>query len=125
MRSDKDDFHDHPFSFLGYVVSKGYEEVLLDATIKTESTNQCSMFADLKESDRKEGTFAYRKATDIHKVFTDRPYLAEEYKDAPLTVIFRGPIQREWGFWKRTAPKHYVWEYWRDYLNVPDSDVRE
>lgn len=133
MRSDKDDHHDHPFDFVGYVVSKGYTESVL--TGKHDCLYLCGgRSADLEHiydgtftvSRRREGTWGFRAAEAKHMVILDRSYSNEEYKEAPLTVIFRGPYRREWGFWKPTGFKReFEWIEWWTYLGVPKGDIRE
>lgn len=130
MRSDRDDHHDHPFDFLGYVVSKGYDESLMveGRFLDGGMGNRTVLDPVFKRSRREEGSWAFRKAEDIHMVFTenDRIYSTEEYKEAPLTVIFRGPYRRDWGFWpQRPGTSVIYWNYWREYLGVPESEVRE
>lgn len=116
LRSDKDDYHDHPFDFVGYIVEGEYREDMLELHPKyrwIETINK-----------RKQGTWAFRRAEDRHMVLLDKHFKPDEYKDAPLTIIFRGPYRREWGFFKEVGNQRH-WVYWRDYLNVPESDVRE
>lgn len=49
-----------------------------------------------------------------------------EKKQAPLTVIFRGPWRRDWGFWKYEAVSNkHTWELWSTYLGVPYTRARE
>jgi hypothetical protein len=123
MRSDKDDHHDHPFDFVGYVVTKGYSESRLQGyrELLFLRNGQFSI------GQRKPGTWGFRKAEDIHMVELDRSYTMDEYKEAPLTVIFRGPYRREWGFWKPSSWRKncFTWVKWTTYLGVPESDVRE
>lgn len=139
LRSDKDDHHDHPFDFLGYVVSGGYIESLLHGTpvrsVWGKDPKRQTFIVEAQESvgTRQEGSWAWRSAETRHKVTLSRHYSSEEYKDAPLTVIFRGPYRREWGFWKQTkrlgdflyVGSLYEWQKWTDYLGVPESDSRE
>lgn len=127
MRSDKGDHHDHPFSFLSYIVKGGYRESRVHGSHLGRQPSAAGTIHDVEvtQEQREAGTFAYRKAKDIHMVFIDRHYTAEEYKKAPLTVIFRGPYLCEWGFWIPSGKKSLSWVYWREYLGVPEDDVRE
>lgn len=123
MRSDQDDHHDHPFDFVGYVVSKGYRESVLTGTPSTEWYLCDGRFSVAR---RAEGTWAFRKAETRHMVQVDKPIKNDDFKNAPLTVIFRGPWRREWGFWKPLEHAgDFVWVDRCTYLNIPKSDVRE
>ncbi len=115
LRSDRDDPHDHPFAFFGYCVKGGYTEV--------RYTYDCKSFAK-HVGYREQGSLAFRKGSDIHAVMLDQEYAYEDRYDAPLTVIFRGPYYRPWGFWKdiQVAPE---WVIWYKYLNVENKDTRE
>jgi hypothetical protein len=96
LRPDQDDPHDHPFDFLGYVVSGGYDEWNY-----TKYYNLAAQLILSKKKDRRtEGTWAYRPATHIHKVVVDQELPYDRRKEAVLTVIFRGRYKRDWNFYK-------------------------
>ena len=128
LRSDKDDPHDHPFSFVSYVVSGGYTESLFDKANKTAASTDTVYFHTIT-SRRKPGSLAFRKATDVHRVLVDSVLQPREYKKAPLTVILLGPRTRDWGFWVRknktfNNPGSRLRSFvgWAKYLNVdPNS----
>jgi hypothetical protein len=125
MRSDKDEHHDHPFDFLGYIVTKGYHESVLHGK---ECANGLLLTGGYYlTGKREEGTWGFRRAETKHMVMLDRPYDQTEYDQAPLTIIFRGPYRREWGFWRgeNTDEELNRWVPWWEYLNVPRSDIRE
>jgi len=123
MRSDRDDPHDHPFDFVGYVVSKGYLERRYDPCTTTFGESLFCPWAEYREP----GTWAFRRAETVHAVFLDRQYKPDEYLEAPLTVIFRGPERREWGFWTQgdSGGGWKKWIKWTTYLDVPESKERE
>lgn len=137
MRSDNDTHHDHPFAFLGYVVSGRYKESLMTEGYRPneevrgifpelEALKDVILCPTFEDSYRNEGTFGYRKAEAIHRVEIDRSYTNDEYKKAPLTIIFRGPYITTWGFWVKTENPNIIKKiFWREYLGVPEDDVRE
>ncbi len=98
LRSDIDDPHDHPFHFLGYVVSGGYREVLFD---KYQGTATKQLYLVDREEARMVGKWGWRNANKtIHKVLVDKDRTFAEKKNAPLTFILRGPYIRDWYFYK-------------------------
>jgi hypothetical protein len=118
LRSDIDDPHDHPFSFLGYIVKGGYNEGLW-----TRNPNHTGF--DMRWQERKAGSWGWRPAKTIHFVKLDQERKMKNVKDAPLTIIFRGPIERDWGFWKNHESLAPRWEIWHKYLGVNIDDIRE
>lgn len=118
LRSDRDDPHDHPFAFLSYVVKGGYTEL----TYKKHKWYR-GLFCSASYRDA--GTWAYRPAKAIHMVKLDKELAFPQIDDATLTIIFRGPEVREWGFWKFTHTDSPEWVVWYEYLKVPKSDIRE
>lgn len=99
LRSDIDDPHDHPFHFLGYVVSGGYKEIRYD-NATAEDQSETTYLLEWEEV-RMVGKWGWRNAHNtIHKVLVDKPRTLAEKKDAPLTFILRGPYIRDWFFYK-------------------------
>lgn len=128
MRSDKDDHHDHPFDFFGYAAFKGYIEEILTGQ-KVGRDGHILLDGQRAVGRRREGTWGFRRAETIHRVDLDRPYTVDEYKEAPLTIIFRGPLRRKWGFWTLFSicdgDLDYKWTHWKEYLDVTTDEVRE
>jgi len=127
LRSDRDDPHDHPFDFLSYVVSGGYTEIRYRLIRYPEKGE----FLMEYNGTRGPGTFAWRPATAIHKVLVDKNRKMHEIKDAPLTIIVRGPLRREWNFYRLyplyfgpKKAKAFKKVLWFKYLNVK-PEVRE
>jgi len=67
------DLHNHPWSFITFILWSGYNEVTSDG-----------------EHWRKPFVFYYRPAGWRHRVKTDRPV---------WTVVLTGPKRHKWGFW--------------------------
>lgn len=130
MRSDSSDPHDHPWNFISYVVSGGYEEVFYD--INKPQTNKdwfitkkkkYTSFWTEKLNVRKPGSFAFRRATDIHRVVVPRDFKLSEIEDAPLTACIMFSRQRHWGFWPlKDRGSKFV--DWRRYLRISPNDPR-
>lgn len=78
------DFHDHPWNFISIVLWYGYAEW-------TETSRKW----------RGIGSIAFRRATDLHRVFVDYP---------AWTLVLAGRRLREWGF---QTPEG--WVHWKDY----------
>ena len=127
MMSDLSVPHDHPFDFVGYIVKGQYEEETLDMehvrlyantdnTLDLENSYFHNDFYRTSMSIRKQGSWAYRPRSHAHVVRIDRQYLLEEKDKAPLTVIFRGPYKRNWGFWDTHDKDHFKWSYHKTYL---------
>lgn len=116
LRSDKDEHHDHPWNFFTYIISGAYEEELLDP-----NTGRTSVVF------RKQGTLAYRRHTDIHKVRLRRSWQPHDCKEAPLTICFMGPRKQEWGFWiphlYGYGKKPYKKILWREFLGITGEAV--
>jgi len=126
MKSDQDDPHDHPFDFISYVVKGQYYE-------KRYQHDYVPLFGIHQQEEgsalRREGTFAVRFATQAHSVKLEKEFdKKEDYKDAVLTVILRGPRYRQWGFWKGKTPNNDVsdsfvsWVHYSDYR--PDGGYK-
>jgi hypothetical protein len=125
MRSDADDPHDHPWNFFTYVLSGGYTERLYDKEQSQLSTEKSdfSAFWTPKINKRPPGSLAYRPATAIHQVVTDRTYEMSELDKAPFTVCLMTKRRRNWGFWP-LKDQGAVFVDWRKYLNIEPTDPR-
>lgn len=131
LKSDKEDPHDHPFDFIGYVVKGQYYEQRYQI-VNPESIASRAI-VESGSAYRYEGSIAFRKAPDAHVVKLDEEINdLSRYQEAPLTVILRGPRYRKWGFWV-TRDLHgadvAVWQHWQDYrpdgtYKTPDTLAR-
>lgn len=75
LRSDPDDFHDHPWDSCSLIVSGGYWEV----------TPEGSFW-------RAPGEIVFRKAEDRHRIELDPDF------PEPVSLFITGVERREWGF---------------------------
>lgn len=108
LRSDRDDIHDHPWSFGTYVVRGSYkEQVPFGYGVDVLKTNHRSTT---------ENRWATRKAEQLHRVKLDRELTIKEKDQATMTVCFTGRTRREWGF-----VKDGVWIHWKKYLGLPED----
>jgi hypothetical protein len=96
LRSDRDDFHDHPWNFWTLML-KGqyYEHTPTKITYRSPGLNR----------------LAHRKAEDLHKIMLVKSYTLKEVDDAPFTLFFASRRRKNWGFLKdgKILP-------WREYL---------
>lgn len=102
LRSDHDVPHDHPFDFVGLVLSGGYREIFKDHRKE-----------GMVEQYNPPGSFIIRTGSHIHQVLINDKYELSDYKKAPLTVILRGPRYQPWGFWSKKG-----WVEHREYLGL-------
>lgn len=123
MRSDSSDPHDHPWNFLTYIVSGGYEEHFYDINQPVKGKKKYLSFWTKKVNVRKPGSLAYRRATDIHRVVIPRKYTLAQIEQAPLTACIMFNRIRHWGFWP-LADKGAKFIDWRSYLNIKTDDPR-
>ena len=128
-RSDADEMHDHPWSFISVVLWRGYVEETPSPGLEWRTVSVAEG-EDLIASgegwtfgayfigdtmhvfrsvgrDRKRvwpGMVLLRPASWVHRV--------ELIDEKPaITLIIRGPYVRQWGFWTRNG-----WQFWRDYF---------
>lgn len=123
MRSDHDVWHDHPWNFFTYIITKGYKESTITPDAKIRGLMRETTGVRLP------GSLAYRKATATHKVILhDGPYFEHQEPEAPLTVCLIFKRHRIWGFVK---PYHHAstqnvightWVNWLDYLGIKPGD---
>lgn len=132
MRSDGSDPHDHPWNFITYIVSGGYTELFYDVNkprvredyfLVGDRKPRYKSFWTVRENVRKTGSFAFRRATDIHRVCVDKTRRLSEIEDAPLTACIMFNRTRHWGFWplKDRGSKFIDW---RRYLKIRPNDPR-
>lgn len=114
LRSDRDDFHDHPWSFVTYLVRGAYTEWKWDerahSEIRTDRKNY--QYKYFGAGHHKLNRLVFRRAEDQHKVCVEQALLEKDRALAPLTICVTGPVRREWGFWvnryeelKRATPE--------------------
>jgi hypothetical protein len=132
MRSDSSDPHDHPWNFFTYIVSGGYTEHFYDVTKPQTNKDwffygvkehKYTSFWTMRENVRKPGSFAFRRATDIHRVVIPRTFKLNEIEQAPLTACIMFNRKRHWGFWP-LKDKGSKFVDWRRYLKIRPSDPR-
>ena len=90
-------WHDHPWPFISYILEGGYWEHRPGKDKKDTRTW------------RAPGSFAFRKAKDLHFIEMDK-----SHKEVWTLFIMLSPPYREWGFrsfdWK-------TWTPWEEYLD--------
>jgi hypothetical protein len=86
--TDKDP-HDHPRSFVTFVLRGGYDDV------------------------RRDGRVEWLRAPAIRYRPAEHEHLTRVHNDGATTVVIMGPVRRQWGFWRRGR-----WWFWRDYEAV-------
>lgn len=94
--------HDHPWSFLSYVLRGSYEEV---RPIDVEPCFDGNGSEYRRYSVRQAGSWAFRRATDRHAII----WISQSYET--WTLFIYGPIRQWWGFF---TPSGKV--YWKDYI---------
>lgn len=94
LRSDLDrELHDHPFSYVSFILSGGYWEMR-------------------KGHGRKwfgPGSIVVRKTSDAHRLELPRP---------AWTLVLRGPINNEWGFYTPDG-----WVPWRQFTKQREQQA--
>lgn len=148
LRSDRDDLHDHPWSFATYLVRGAYTEKKWDTKSNSVTeTLRMNWFPSYLKNRIKLNTLVFRRAEDQHMVLVDQDLKEKDKAKAPLTICVTGRTRREWGFWKeerRGIPcpdrsknggrlqavcavyhteKVRFWVPWREYLGLP-SDAK-
>jgi hypothetical protein len=93
LRSDDDrELHDHPFTFISFILTGGYWEHTMDG----------------RRTWYGPGSIVVRNADTLHKI---------ELKDgkSAWTFVITGPLTRQWGFWTDHGwvPSAKFWEYIR------------
>lgn len=133
LRSDEDrDMHDHPYDFVSIMLKGGYietahmshdelERLFLD-TADHEEPCHCSKCAIIDSGPPFESKRAYRpgairrlKAEDAHRIQLNTKWLDSGTLLTVVpawTLIFAGPIRREWGFHTQDG-----WMHWKAYLD--------
>lgn len=96
-RDDHDrELHDHPFSFVSVILNGGYIEHRPFGVSRKFTAP----------------AIVRRKAEDLHRL---------ELVNGPTwTLVFRGPLRREWGFMTERG-----WRNWRDFVQDRAGVVEE
>lgn len=94
---DKRYFHDHPWSFITFVLKGSYTDV---------SPN--------KKDDLNRWSIRYRKSTHKHYV--------KVKKGGALTLLVTGPQTKNWGFWIKKKLL-YPSQYFKQYGHPPCSEL--
>lgn len=108
LRSDRDDFHDHPWNFASWLLKGEYDEYRQHKACK----ERCWHYTRRTTS---RNSFILRKATTAHKVMVGKHLTWPEREQAPLTLFIGGRRKREWGFITHQGK----WIQWQEYLNIP------
>lgn len=131
LRSDADDPHDHPWSFMTYVVDGEYHEHKYNFSCVNPLFETCDYSHVVNH--REKGSLVFRNATDVHKVVVDEDIPVLEKERAPLTICITGPRKREWGFWKGGESlfahgRNYLinakFVIWTKYLGIEDDSSK-
>jgi len=121
LTSDDETHHDHPWHFISHIVEGGYKEERL-FKVADYYKRPTAMFT--KEiGERKAGSWAHRRPSDIHRVIIDKKYTFEQRKTAPLTFILFGVRKREWGFWQPIKEGSETRRFipWKEFLGMDES----
>lgn len=100
-QEDYDLHHDHPWSFLSFLIRGRYWEYRLLEWTEHE-------YRELKTL-RKPFSIIFRKATDLHRVVLDKS------GPKPISLFISGPRTREWGFVEEEEGRLY-WVESDEYL---------
>ena len=108
MRDDDDSaLHDHPWWFVSVMLRGGYWETRTNSDPDIPMTNEIRTW-------RGTGSFAFRRATDRHRVTLSKD---GDWQPIPCwTLVLTGPRVREWGF---HCPKGFV--PWHQFVSPVDS----
>lgn len=93
VRSDADrELHDHPFTFVSFILRGGYWEHTIDG----------------RRTWYGPGSIVVRSAEALHRLELED----EGRREGPAwTLVFRGPLRREWGFLC-----YGVWVHWKQFV---------
>lgn len=126
-REDLDrDPHDHPFGFWTWPVNQGYVEEVFEHDerpwmrvhhrwLDEHGQERREHFPGthcFREQHVAQGRWHYRPATHTHRI------LRTDSGRWPLvTIVWRGPTTRKWGFWTyaRTRSER-TWTHWKEYV---------
>lgn len=119
LRSDYDSYHDHPFSFISWIVRGTYVEHLLMADLIPELWGKPVGKREVATvRNTSQNRFMARKAEHLHYITLARNY-TEDDSAAPITVCLIGRRRRPWGF----LDANDRWVYWKDFLGIPHDGI--
>lgn len=111
FRPDPDrDPHDHPRSFISFVLRGGYTEERYTVVVPPRPPARQTRLASTSLV-RLSGDVAYRRAEELHRIAAIEP--------GTVTLVLWGRRRRPWGFHNGR-----VWVFWRDYLGLDRSTSR-
>lgn len=105
------ELHDHPFDFVSFILSGGYNE------IRGEALDGVPASSTLRRKEYHQPlTFVRRKAEDLHRILLKPTVVTidgrQVLRETPAwTIVFRGKYRREWGFLTNNG-----WQNWREYI---------
>lgn len=99
LRSDLDDLHDHPWSFMTYIIEGSYKE---------------HTFYGVNERSINKNRLVFKNNKDFHRVEVNENLPIEDKEKGCLTLFVCGPKTKEWGFLDKGK-----WTPWWIYLNMP------
>lgn len=94
------DPHDHPWTFLSFVVRGGYLEQVWKAVGPLKTQVYSRRWRSLTWHRMRAEGYA-------HRILSCEP--------RTVTLILRGPRRREWGFWTISNENREGWTHWKDY----------
>ena len=90
LRSDRDDMHDHPWSFMTYLVHGAYTEYKWNHRLNKDERTRRMNYISCRGTYVRLNRLVFRRATDQHKVLVDKTLKFEERALAPLTICVTG-----------------------------------
>ena len=126
-RGDYDrSFHDHPYDFWTFPLRTYYERVL-DLSTGRDTLNAVKAWrwhhrpAEYTHLQMGAMTHHWENHMDAETGYETRPRrVGTDYNGPTVTLLWRKPTRRKWGFWVRNheVALDYSWIYHKDYENV-------
>lgn len=112
--------HDHPWWFFSFLLKGSYQEQRQSFV----PVGQSYMLTENTERTRRRFSWAFRRATDVHRI--------TRCTKECVTLVINGPKQKSWAFWavnpERIIPLGYFGNLdayrpvpWREYLGIPEE----
>lgn len=116
-RGDQDpDCHDHPWDFWTFPLHSYVEEVLTPAGGTTSREGRQTGYFFRKHIRTVERfRLHYRPAEHRHRVLGALDGHTWKPVGKVVTIVWRSPVKRKWGFWKHRKDK-WCWQFWKDYI---------
>jgi hypothetical protein len=137
-RADRDpDWHDHPWWFITFPFHSYVEQVLspvVHEEVVGNGNSEWTVFDDdnglhfhsseiqyVRLQIVRRFRFHYRPSTHAHRIvgrfagFTAAGYPLFVPDEKIVTLVWRGPKVREWGFIRRSRLGRWCWEHWQSY----------